>query len=483
MSLNLKMILQAVDRASGPTMKVTGAVGGLMNRVTALSGRMAKLTGVGSALAAGGAVAASMVVARAAWSMVKTAADAGDAALNNAQKIGLTVEAYQRLTYAAKMANLESGEFSQGIALLSSNMYAAARGGKEDAASFRALGVSVVRANGSMRSSEEVLADLADRFATMQDGPAKTALAMRLLGRSGKEMIPLLNQGGKAIRAAGDEAQRFGLVMTEDQAKAADAFNDNMDRMKGAVFGLKFGIGNALIPTLSGAVVGITAWISAHRVEVISKVSAVVKQLAISLAKVDWVAFADGVGSALVGASKLFEWIGGFSGLITGTGVAAIAGLTNGVFGLAAALGFAAGPVGWIILAVGALAGLAFVLWRNWDKVAAWFGGIWTKIKTAFSVGATAIWNALPPWLRMIFKGVAFVVKFAAGASGAAGAVAGAATASGVRPQPAVAAGSQASKVQVGIKVDQDGRVRQVTTRQQSNVLATMVRGQAQAAF
>lgn len=484
MSLNLKLILSAVDRASGPTSKVSGAMGGLLGRVGALTGRFAKLGAVGGALGAAGALAAGLGVSRAAWSMVKESADAGDAALNNAQKIGLTVASYQRLTYAAKLANLESGEFSQGIALLSSNMSSAAKGGKEDAATFRTIGVSVTGANGALRTSEAVLADLADRFAGMQDGPEKTALAMRLLGRSGKEMIPFLNQGGKAMRAAGDEAQRMGLVLTESQARAGDEFNDNMDRMKGAVFGLKLGIGAALIPTLNNGVVGITNWIAAHRPEVIAKVSAVVERLAGSLAGVDWAAFADGIGNALVVGVKLFGWIGGLSGLITGVGIAAIAGLTNGILGLAVALGVATGPIGWIILGVGALAAGAFALWRNWDRVSKWFAGMFTRWAITFAKGAKDVWNVLPPWLRMTLKGVAFVVKFAAGgAAGTAGAVTSAAQASGVRQQPATPGAAAGGRVQVGIKVDQDGRVRQVTAREGSGVLATMLRGQAQAAF
>lgn len=484
--LNLKLILQAVDRASGPTSRVSGAIGGLMGRVGVLTLRMAKMTAIGSALAGGGAIAASMVVARSAWSMVKEAADAGDAANKSAQKVGLTVRAWQRLAWAAQLADVGQEELSMGLGLLSSNMVAAAKGGKEDVAMFRALGVSVRDTRGDLKAGDVVLGEIADRFAKLPDGPEKTAAAMKLFGRSGKEMIPLLNAGGAAMRSAGDEAERLGIVLSDDQARAAEEFNDNMSRMKTSVFGLKVGIGTALIPTLNRGIVGVTAWIAAHRPELIAKVNVVVAQLSAGLAKVDWVQFAEGVGKAIVGVVKLFEMIGGLHGIITGVGVAAILQFTASIFSIgttfATMIGVASGPIGWIILAVGALATGAFLLWRNWDKVAKWFGGVWTRIKTAFADGATAVWNSLPPWLRMIFKGVAFAVKFAAGA---AGAVTGAATASGARPQPAVAAGvgGAGGRVQVGIKVDQDGRVRQVTSRTDSGVMARMVRGQAQAAF
>lgn len=479
--LNLKLILQAVDRASGPTSKVSGSLGGLLGRVSALSNRMTRLSAVGGALAAGAAIAGTMLVARSAWSMVKTAADAGDAAWNNAQKIGLTVGAYQRLTYASKLGGVGSEEFASGLGLLSANLYSAARGGKEDLATFKAVGISVRGMKGEIKPAEQVITELADRFAAMPDGAEKTALAMRVFGRSGKQMIPFLNEGGDAIRRMGDEAERLGVVLTVDQAKAADEFNDNMDRMKASVFGLKMGIGNALLPTLNKGMVGVTAWIAAHRPEVIAKVGVLVDRLTTSLAGVDWVKFGDGVINVIVGVTKLFEWIGGLSGIITGAGLFAIGGMTTGVLGLATALGVASGPIGWTILAIGALGALAFTLWRNWDSITQKLGGMFTRWVVAFVKGAKDIWNAIPPWLQGILKGAAFVVKFAAG--GAASAVTGAAQASGVRQQPATPGAAAGGRVQVGIKVDQDGRVRQVTAREGSGVLASMVRGQAQAAF
>ncbi|MCF8504788.1 MAG: hypothetical protein K9G59_07725 [Caulobacter sp.] len=465
--MNLKLILQAVDRWSGPTSKATGAIGGLIGRIGTLTGKLAKVSAIGGAVAGTVAVAAGLGLAKASWSMVKEAADAGDAAYNSAQKVGLTVQSYQRLAAAAKIANLESGEFNVGLRTLASNAVSAAEGSKEDAKAFAALGIKLKGANGKVLETDQLLAAIADRFATMPDGPLKTATAMRLLGRSGTEMIPLLNMGGAAIRKAGDEAERLGVVLSDDAAKAGDDFNDNLDRMKYSVLGLKIGIGAALLPTLNRAVVAITEWIAAHRVDVISKVSAVVSQLSVSLAKVDWIAFADGIGNALVLGTKLFVWIGGLEGIITGGGIAAIAGLTNGIFGLAVALGVATGPVGWIILAVGALAAGAFFLWRNWSKVSKWFGDMWTGLATKFKVGAAAVWNALPPWLRFILKGIAFVVKFASPV-GAAASVAGAAVRAGAQPRPAVGAAARdgaRGRVDVGIRVDQDGRVRATTAR------------------
>lgn len=485
--LNLKLILQAVDRWSGPTNKASGSLGVLIGKIGGLTGKLAKVSAIGAAAGVGAAILVGLQVGKAAWGMVKEAADAGDASYAAAQKVGLSVVSYQRLAYAAKMANMGVGEFEVGLAMLSNNAVSAAQGGKEDAKAFKELGVRLKDAKGQLLPTEEILGQLADRFSKMPDGPLKTAMAMRVLGRSGKEMIPFLNQGRKAITDLGDEAQRLGVVMTEDQAKAADEFNDNLDRMKGAVFGLKVGIGTALLPTVNSAIVSITKWISAHRPEIMEKVNIVVGKLTESLAKVDWVQFAEGVANAITGLVKLFEWIGGLDGIITGVGVAGIVQFTVALLSIAPAiaamLGVAAGPVGWIILAIGAIATGAWLLYRNWDKVSKWFGDMWKRVSTTFREGAANVWNALPGWLKFIFKGVAFAIKFGTPAGIAATAISSARKA-GAEPRAAVgpaAQGAARAKVDVGIKVDQDGRVRQtsVSTRPASPGEQDALRGLA----
>jgi hypothetical protein len=53
------------------------------------------------------------------------------------------------------------------------------------------LGIKTRDASGKLRSTQDVLGDLAERFATMPDGPVKTAIAIDALGKSGADLIPL----------------------------------------------------------------------------------------------------------------------------------------------------------------------------------------------------------------------------------------------------------------------------------------------------
>ena len=60
---------------------------------------------------------------------------------------------------------------------------------------FRALGISLKDNGGNVKTSGDLFLDIAQKFSKMEDGAAKTALAIRLFGRAGAELIPLLNQG------------------------------------------------------------------------------------------------------------------------------------------------------------------------------------------------------------------------------------------------------------------------------------------------
>ncbi len=50
-----------------------------------------------------------------------------------------------------------------------------------------------------------------------------------------------------------------------------------------------------------------------------------------------------------------------------------------------------ANPIGIIIIAATALAGIAFLVWRNWDRVRAFFQGLWPRVVAGFNTVRTTI--------------------------------------------------------------------------------------------
>lgn len=179
---------------------------------------------------------------------VQTADDMGKLA----QSSGIAVESLSQLEYAAKLGGTSFDALVQGMGKLTKSAADAARGSKMSADAFRAIGVEAQNADGSLKNTEELMLEVADRFAQIEDGAAKAAVAQELFGQSGVKLIPFLNQGRAGIEALKKEADALGLTITDKTARAAAEFNDRLDKLKFAAKGLANQAAEELLPVLSG---------------------------------------------------------------------------------------------------------------------------------------------------------------------------------------------------------------------------------------
>ena len=161
---------------TGDTRNAVSAVGRLKTELAALDAVSSKALGFGLAGAATAAVAA--VVA-----MTKSVADQGDALNKMSQKTGLAVEDLSKLQYAAGLSGVETEALQKGLVSLSAATVEAAEGTGIAGEAITKLGVKVRNADGSMRSSIDVLYDLADQFQAMPDGVEKTNFAVDIFGK------------------------------------------------------------------------------------------------------------------------------------------------------------------------------------------------------------------------------------------------------------------------------------------------------------
>ena len=168
----------------------------------------------------------------------------------SAQKIGIPVDELSRLAYAADLSGLSMEGLETAVGRLSRQMNDARAGTAEAVDAFAQIGVAATDSEGNLRPATDVLADIAERFREMPDGAEKTALAMELMGRSGANLIPLLNGGADALRAMTEEADALGIVITPEMFKNAEAFNDNITRLKTTFAGLGVQITGQLAPVL-----------------------------------------------------------------------------------------------------------------------------------------------------------------------------------------------------------------------------------------
>lgn len=181
---------------------------------------------------------------------MKSGIDRADELYNAAQKIGVSVEALSGLEYAAKLAGVSLDQLQGGLAKMTKFQAEASKGGKEAVRVFETLGIAVKDASGHLRGTTDVLGDFADIFARLPDGPEKTALALKAFGRSGAELIPLLNEGRAGIKAMTDEAARLGVVLSTEDARSADELNDKLDKLQTTFQGIATEVGLKVLPRL-----------------------------------------------------------------------------------------------------------------------------------------------------------------------------------------------------------------------------------------
>jgi len=175
-------------------------------------------------------------------SMIKGVVDAGDR-LNDLRKISsLTVEELGGLGKAAKLNGSNLEDVAKAIGIMNGNV---AKG--SDA--FARLSINTKTASGDFRQSRDILLDVADRFSTMRDGVQKAAIAQEIFGKSGRELIPLLNEGRAAIEGQMEAYAQSGS-MTTKLAEQSDQFNDILTVLNGNVTATKNNFVSGLLPAL-----------------------------------------------------------------------------------------------------------------------------------------------------------------------------------------------------------------------------------------
>jgi len=215
----------------------------------------------------GGLIGLGSVVASATAGILGTAisaAHAGDELIKMSQRTGVGVEALQALRFQAQLADVDSQQLGQGLQILSRNLNGAAKGSADLMKAFSKVGISAGDIKSGAVSAEVALQKIGQRFAKMPDGVQKTALAMEYFGRSGAQMIPFLN----SLAAGLTETQKAVLQMnmvTEEQARLGEEFNDSVTVMQSALGGIAKTVGMGLLPTLKDLVEEFTAFIVANR--------------------------------------------------------------------------------------------------------------------------------------------------------------------------------------------------------------------------
>jgi hypothetical protein len=233
-----EVVLSAQDRASEVLRRLSGTVDGMQRSFDSLGAPIARFQGLWASLV-GGAVFAGV------RSLVGAIDDLDEAA----QGLGTTAVELSNLRAAAGEAGVGAEALDTALTRLNVNLSNAATGSKEQVALFKALGVSIRDSAGSVRPTIEVLRELADRFAELEEGPAKAALAIDVFGKTGARLLPYLNEGGKGL-------QKFS-GLTQDAVDANRKLQGELDRLTASVERYKNALAGGAAPELNKLLAGL----------------------------------------------------------------------------------------------------------------------------------------------------------------------------------------------------------------------------------
>ena len=293
--LDLALVVRTVDQATRPLRRIQQSVrqisrnvgldrvgrqvrlvGRQMRTVGDEAGRFGRRVAIGIAAAAGGALFFTQRYATAADTIAKTS-----------DRIGIGVEELQRLRYAFDIAGISTRETDKSLLYFTRAIGDAAKGTAETKQIFDAMGISLHRADGTLKSTSALFDEVANAMAK-QESPQKRAIAAQyLFGRAGTRLNHVLHQGADEIRKTGAELDDYRLI-AEEEARAAEEYIDNQLRMKQAVQGLRNAIAADLIPKLSEATIKIREWVVENRPAMVLNFKVAMGDLAEAFGWLSW---------------------------------------------------------------------------------------------------------------------------------------------------------------------------------------------------
>ena len=461
--LDLALTVRAVDQATAPLRKVGRAIQDV-GRKTGLARAGAAAADLGRSLHGVGREAhrfarrAGLLALAAGASGIGLAgrfAAAGDSIAKTADKLGLGVVELQRYRYAAERAGVEQNTFDMAMQRFTRRVAEAAAGTGEAEAALRYLGIQLTDTNGDIRPAGAMLEEVADALARVEDPALRVRIAFKLFDSEGVSLVNMLSEGSAEMRRLGDEAERLG-VLTDEQARSAEAYTDEVGKFRRALSFLGHVIGESLLPELTQLARRLTEFLVAARPGAAEEMRKALDSLAAAAAwlNTQWKRLAPVLGAWLERLQETFppirdwiavarEWVDG-AGLVTTAVIAlaaalahrlalavlglfrpllrlgfalagvglrmtwmagtAIIGMAKGLRGLLAPLrlaalavfrlgiAFLATPIGWIVAGIAAVAGAAYLIYRNWEGIVGWFQRMWDGILAAFKVDELIAW-------------------------------------------------------------------------------------------
>lgn len=178
---------------------------------------------------------------------------------------------------------------------------------------LKQMGIAASDSHGKLRLINDVVLQAADYFHRHEGASNNAALANNLFGRSGYELLPILEQGRAGIARITDEASKYGLILDSAAISRNAAFTYQLKLAGLAAKGLAIGLGNALLPAITGLGMGLAKLVQDNLPALIAMINRSVSYV---------VGFIEGLTGVKLVIDPLAQKLAVASGAIDDTGTA-----------------------------------------------------------------------------------------------------------------------------------------------------------------
>jgi hypothetical protein len=187
-------------------------------------------------------------------------AKGADAVAKFSTALSLNTETYQGLQHAVQLGGSDTENLNKALGQLSKRALEAGQGLKTNQRAFKEAGVDWKDAQGNLKGADVLFLELADGLNNLKDKNKAAGLSMQLMGRTGIKLRNTMQLGSKAIQEQIKEAKALGKVLTQEQLKAAENFNDEMLRAKSVLQGVRNQIAAKLLPAITRQLKAFQMW-------------------------------------------------------------------------------------------------------------------------------------------------------------------------------------------------------------------------------
>lgn len=319
-------------------------------------------------------------------SLANAVSQAGDRVDKQSQALGLSRKAFQEWDYILGQNGASIDSMGVSMKTLNALILEAADGSKEAKSSFAKLGIGIHELE--KLNPEEQFEAVVRAFQRMPAGAEKSALAVKIFGRNGMELLPLLNQSETSIDELRKRAEELGLVMSDDAVDAAVVYGDSLDDLQRTLTAFKNAIGAKILPVLTSGVQKLTDYVGKLRkaydkdgfAGVFDTLNASFTTFVENLKASDSPVLQK-IGAGLEAIKTAFNWI-----LENKESVAAAVGAIVAAFAAAKIASFVASINPLTVIFAAIAAGIALVA-ANWDEIKDWIGKAWNTTVSFVSEG------------------------------------------------------------------------------------------------